>query len=211
VDLNSILYKVEFLLDYYHKLLNIPPPRDYRAAMDKRKSAMHHYLWNKDTNQWHDYDMSKGSHNLESFPSNFLPLWSGAYNESDSVFKESILTTLQNSGLIQPGGVLTSGRYTGQQWDLPNAWSPLQSLLIDSLLRMNTSRSTTQAQTLALQWIKANYLGFAANGFMFEKYNAFKPGEAGDGGEYEPQIGFGWTNGVVLELLRIYGQVARFK
>ena len=35
---------------------------------------------------------------------------------------------------------------------------------------------------------------------MFEKYNAFQNGSGG-GGEYTPQVGFGWTNGVALVLL----------
>jgi len=46
---------------------------------------------------------------------------------------------------------------------------------------------------------------------MFEKYNAFKPGESGGGGEYDPVLGFGWTNGAVLEMLNDYGQVAQFR
>jgi hypothetical protein len=36
---------------------------------------------------------------------------------------------------------------------------------------------------------------------MFEKYNAFEMGIGGGGGEYTPQIGFGWSNGVALVLL----------
>ena len=37
---------------------------------------------------------------------------------------------------------------------------------------------------------------------MYEKYNAYEIGVGGGGGEYIPQIGFGWTNGVALILLR---------
>ena len=40
---------------------------------------------------------------------------------------------------------------------------------------------------------------------MHEKYDATAPGERGGGGEYEPQVGFGWTNGAALWLLRHYG------
>ena len=32
-----------------------------------------------------------------------------------------------------------------------------------------------------------------------------RKGQAGGGGEYGVQIGFGWTNGVILEFLDIYG------
>jgi len=36
---------------------------------------------------------------------------------------------------------------------------------------------------------------------MYEKYNAYEVGVGGGGGEYTPQVGFGWTNGVALYLL----------
>lgn len=35
------------------------------------------------------------------------------------------------------------------------------------------------------------------------------PGSAGGGGEYEVVIGFGWTNGVVLDFLSRYGDKLR--
>lgn len=37
---------------------------------------------------------------------------------------------------------------------------------------------------------------------MYEKYNAFEVGVGGGGGEYVPQVGFGWSNGVALLLLQ---------
>lgn len=39
---------------------------------------------------------------------------------------------------------------------------------------------------------------------MFEKYNV-EDSLLGHGGEYEVQEGFGWTNGVILDLLITYG------
>lgn len=43
-------------------------------------------------------------------------------------------------------------------------------------------------------------------GHMFEKFNVTDPDAAGGGGEYTVQIGFGWTNGVVLWAAGRYGQ-----
>lgn len=37
------------------------------------------------------------------------------------------------------------------------------------------------------------------------QYDATIPGGHGGGGEYEIQVGFGWTNGVIMELLDKYG------
>lgn len=39
---------------------------------------------------------------------------------------------------------------------------------------------------------------------MHEKYDATRPGKRGEGGEYVPQEGFGWSNGVALTLLQHY-------
>lgn len=40
---------------------------------------------------------------------------------------------------------------------------------------------------------------------MFEKYHAEMVGHPGGGGEYIVQEGFGWTNGVILWILKIFG------
>mmetsp|Transcript_22587 Transcript_22587/g.65063 ORF Transcript_22587/g.65063 Transcript_22587/m.65063 type:complete len:80 (-) Transcript_22587:126-365(-) len=44
-----------------------------------------------------------------------------------------------------------------------------------------------------------------STGHMHEKYDADEFGKDGAGGEYKPQVGFGWTNGVALQLLERYG------
>ena len=51
------------------------------------------------------------------------------------------------------------------------------------------------------RWLSSNLLGWQKSGVMHEKYDATRPGERGGGGEYTPQVGFGWTNGVVLWML----------
>lgn len=40
---------------------------------------------------------------------------------------------------------------------------------------------------------------------MFEKYNVNEMGSAGGGGEYDVQTGFGWTNGVIIDFMVIFG------
>lgn len=40
------------------------------------------------------------------------------------------------------------------------------------------------------------------------QYDVLAAGETGGGGEYTPQTGFGWTNGLVLELLNRWGDSA---
>ena len=61
-----------------------------------------------------------------------------------------------------------------------------------------------QAAELATRWLRSNMLGWNQSHAMHEKYDATRPGQRGGGGEYTPQVGFGWTNGVVLWLLERY-------
>ncbi|KAI8866754.1 hypothetical protein GQ42DRAFT_108288, partial [Ramicandelaber brevisporus] len=55
-----------------------------------------------------------------------------------------------------------------------------------------------------------NFLPKIANvtddGHIFEKQSATAIGQAGGGGEYTVQTGFGWSNGVLLWLLEKYGK-----
>lgn len=41
--------------------------------------------------------------------------------------------------------------------------------------------------------------------FFILQYSALELGGHGGGGEYDIQIGFGWTNGVIMDLLAKYG------
>ena len=78
-------------------------------------------------------------------------------------------------------------------------------MMIEGLERLGTPEAKDLALKLAREWLQSNYLGWANTGYMYEKFNALLPGSRGEGGEYYPQVGFGWTNGVVLHLLKEYG------
>ena len=67
------------------------------------------------------------------------------------------------------------------------------------------------AKDIATRWLISNYLGWKRSNLfeMHEKYHAHLPGERGAGGEYLPQIGFGWTNGAILSILEKYGHSSK--
>ena len=85
-----------------------------------------------------------------------------------------------------------------------HAWPPLAQILIEGLDTCGAPGGAELAAELARRWLHSNLKGWSATGHMHEKYDAPRPGERGGGGEYKPQIGFGWTNGVVLWLLARY-------
>jgi len=108
--------------------------------------------------------------------------------------------------LSYSGGIPTSKINTGQQWDFPNGWPPLNHMIIEGFRKSSNPFMQEAGYQLAAKWVAGNYKVYAATGHMYEKYDVrlgnIKPG---GGGEYVVQTGFGWTNGVILDLLYIYG------
>jgi hypothetical protein len=67
--------------------------------------------------------------------SDYVPLWCGCC-AADSDQAQQVTASLAGSGLIQAGGLATTLAVgTGQQWDWPNAWPPLQHMAIEGLSR----------------------------------------------------------------------------
>jgi len=98
---------------------------------------------------------------------------------------------------LQKGGLLTTPYTTGQQWDAPNGWAPLQWMAIKGLLKYNYK---PLAREIAKRWTQLNESVFQRTGKMLEKYNVVDTDLEGGGGEYPVQDGFGWTNGVYLAI-----------
>jgi len=74
---------------------------------------------------------------------------------------------------LHAGGTPSSTNYTGEQWDYPNAWPPLQSFLILGLYKTEVKEAMDFAENLAGRWLRSNYIGYMDNGNMFEKVNLF--------------------------------------
>lgn len=78
-------------------------------------------------------------------------------------------------------------------------------MLIVGLANLNTERSNAISFEWANRWVYNNFVAFNKSGLMYEKYSALEIGIGGSGGEYVVQTGFGWSNGAVLDLFRMYG------
>ena len=68
-------------------------------------------------------------------------------------------------------GVPTSLENSGQQWDFPNAWPPLQHVIVESLNQIGTEKAKDLAYSMVQKWIDTNYLSYmeAKPHAMFEK------------------------------------------
>lgn len=217
VDLNVFILKMELNIAFLARVTGADTiAESFSKASHARQRAINSVFWNESMGQWLDYWVSnsttcKGSQTLEAknqnqriFASNFVPLWIDLFN-SDTPLVEKVMKSLQSSGLVHVSGIATSLTNSGQQWDYPNGWAPLQHMIVEGLARSGSTEARTMAKDIAQRWIRASYAGFKKTGVMHEKYDVDKCGESGGGGEYAPQTGFGWSNGVVLAFLEEFG------
>jgi alpha,alpha-trehalase len=103
--------------------------------------------------------------------------------------------------LLRAGGVVTTPLQTGEQWDAPNGWAPLQWIAVDGLRRYHHE---SLAEMIACRWMSGVNEVYRADGKLVEKYDVETPGRSGGGGEYPLQDGFGWTNGVMRKFIALY-------
>ncbi|XP_022108358.1 trehalase-like [Acanthaster planci] len=210
VDLNSVLCLNEKLLaDFYERAGNATKAAEFSAAHQARRAAIRDIFWSDATGAWLDYDLKSSANNNKFYLSSIVPMWVGCYGEDAGKKEEidrAVINYLKREGVLDhPGGVPTSKQNTGQQWDYPNAWPPLQHMLIEALANSSLEEAKQLAFDLAQKWTLTNYRAYEENQVMYEKYDVTNQGVPGHGGEYGVQAGFGWTNGVILTLLDTYG------
>src|SRR5207237_8478137 len=103
--------------------------------------------------------------------------------------------------LLEEGGIVTTTQNTGEQWDAPNGWAPLQWIAVSGLRQYAQGRL---AETIACRWMVSVKRVYGETGKLVEKYDVMSSGRSGGGGEYPLQDGFGWTNGVMRKLMALY-------
>ncbi|PAA85041.1 hypothetical protein BOX15_Mlig022144g1 [Macrostomum lignano] len=206
VDLNAIMHRNEQLLSEWAGLLGFKAKMHlYADSAEIRINAIRNVLWNNATGCWFDWHLEKQAPVSNRFyASNLVPLFTGSTHSPETTVPQ-VLDYLDKSGaLVYPAGVpfSLSGNQSHQQWDFPNVWPPYQHMLVTGLANTSNKRARQLARRLATGWLRAGLAAWRRDGVMHEKYDCrLADGGAGSGGEYASQIGFGWTNGAVLDLL----------
>uniref|UniRef100_A0A0K8SQP5 Trehalase n=2 Tax=Lygus hesperus TaxID=30085 RepID=A0A0K8SQP5_LYGHE len=211
VDLNAILFGCfETISKWFQWVGDFEKYWFYRFKAIELATGIEKVMWNKRDGIWYDYDNLNFKQRKYFYSSNFAPLWTGAYTFYRPELSRNIINYIFKMGINKHRGGTPQSIYdTGEQWDYPNAWAPNQAIIIQGLQRLGTREAEEMAAQLASKWVYTNYRGFEETGKMFEKYNSELVGSGGGGGEYAPQEGFGWTNGVIFELLDYYGRYFR--
>jgi alpha,alpha-trehalase len=102
----------------------------------------------------------------------------------------------------RPGGIRTSTTVTGAQWDAPFGWAPLQLFAVRGLLRYGFD---DDADRIAVAWLSMLVEDFEHRGTLVEKYDVERRASDVAGqlayGYNSNEVGFGWTNGVAVQLV----------
>ncbi|GAB2540561.1 alpha,alpha-trehalase TreF [Rufibacter soli] len=195
VDLNALLYHVEILLaDMAHLQNNKDQEQAYRQKAQTRKKALLALCWNASDNFFYDYDFVRQKQSVHPTLAGVAPLFFCMATKAQA---RGVAKKLERDFLRQ-GGLPATLVSSGQQWDAPNGWAPLQWMSIQGLKAYGQNKL---AHTIAQNWVRQNLDVYQQTGKLTEKYNVEQPAGQGGGGEYPNQDGFGWTNGVLLKLL----------
>lgn len=198
VDLNCLMYHLELTIANSYKLQgNEVKSKFYLAKAYARKKAILKYSWSEKYSWFMDYNWKVNQFTPVKTLAGVYPL---EFKIADSLQALKIATGLK-ADFLKPGGLVTTFQRSGQQWDSPNAWAPLQFMAIDGLNKYNQQNL---ARSIAETWIGTNTRVFDNTGKLMEKYNVIDTQTKAGGGEYPLQDGFGWTNGVLLNLLNKY-------
>jgi alpha,alpha-trehalase len=199
VDLNSLLFHLETTLAKAYEASRKPErAAEFRARAALRRAAVRRYLWNAGEGIFTDDLWREKKPSQQVTGASMYPLFFGLASQAQA----DRVAEVVRSSLLKPGGLVATTVQSGQQWDAPNGWAPLQWIAIEGL---NAYGKRALAQLIARRWIARVVTAYRNTGKLMEKYNVVNPSLGAGGGEYPGQDGFGWTNGVVRKLLVIDG------
>ena len=195
VDLNCLLYHLELILaEAFQDVGDSAKAKEYSTLSTKRKNAIKKYCWSDEKKFFFDFDFIASQLKEHFTLASAFPLFFEIASPDQALAFEEIL----REKFLKHGGVTTTLEQSGQQWDAPNGWAPLQWLTFKGLLNYGL---TEVADQLKSSWIAINEKVYAKSGKMTEKYDVWSTDGDARGGEYPNQDGFGWTNGVFLAML----------
>ena len=194
VDLNALLYNLETTIASAAEISGDKTTSDaYKKKAGDRKTAIQKYLWDAEQNFYQDYNFEAMQLTGNLSLAGVYPLFFDIAEKEQAAAVAKIV----EEQFLKQGGVVTTPYNTGQQWDAPNGWAPLQWITIQGLRNYEYQELAT---TIKERWLKLNADVYNRTYKMTEKYNVMDLSKESGGGEYPTQDGFGWSNGVYQKL-----------
>ncbi|PTI37463.1 alpha,alpha-trehalase [Staphylococcus succinus] len=195
VDLNSLMFKMEKILARASKAAgDNAMANQYETLANARQKGVEKYLWNDQQGWYADYDLKSHKVRNQLTAAALFPLYVNAAAKD----RANKMATATKTHLLQPGGLNTTSVKSGQQWDAPNGWAPLQWVATEGLQNYGQKEV---AMDISWHFLTNGQHTYDREKKLVEKYDVSTTGTGGGGGEYPLQDGFGWTNGVTLKML----------
>jgi alpha,alpha-trehalase len=205
IDLNSLMYGLENAIRAgCERASDAACVHDFTRRAAVRRAAIDRYLWSAEQGAYFDYRWTRRASIARVSAATLYPLFVSIASDAQA---SAVSRTLREH-LLEPGGVVTTPLDTGQQWDAPNGWAPVQWIAVEGLRRYREDRL---AETIACRWMRDVDAVYRDSGKLVEKYDVINTNRKGGGGEYPTQDGFGWTNGVMLKLEALYPRDAALR
>ncbi len=193
VDLNCLLYHLEETIYRIYQLSgNEQKADEYFKLANQRAELINTIFYKNSIGTFVDVIKGEGQSSQITLAMMY-PLFFKLATQEQS---DSIATIIKEQ-FLQEGGLPTTLLQTGQQWDFPNGWAPLQWIAVKGL---DNYGHQDLAKEIAKRWCHLNEKVFQNTGKMMEKYNVVDLTLDAGGGEYDVQEGFGWSNGVYLAM-----------
>ncbi len=164
VCLNTLLYVME---DDAARIMttlgDAAAARTWRARADARRERINRLLWDEQAGMYYDYNFRTRRLRQYDFATTFYPLWAGIASKAQAARVRGNLSKFE-----APGGLLTSTTVTGNQWDAPFGWGPLQLIAVDGLRRYGFHED---ADRIAMKFVSLVAKEFDEHGTIVEKYD----------------------------------------
>ena len=197
VCLNSLLYLMEMQTAEIAGLLGLAAEAQiWRSRGIARAERINRLLWDAQDGLYYDHNFEHQRLRKYAFLTTFYPLWAGIATREQAARVAGNLSEFE-----QPGGLQTSTVASGNQWDAPFGWAPLQLIAVQGLRRYGFSEAADRIAMKFLSLVRDEYL---KSGTIVEKYDVVRrTAEVSIGirfGYRTNEAGFGWTNAVFTAL-----------
>lgn len=204
ICLNALLYKYERDLAAIETILgDSSAAAHWNQVAATRQQRINSLLWDDAAGLFVDYDTRHAQRSNYRYVTTYYALWSGLATPSQAKRLVANLSLFERRG-----GLQMSTEDTGEQWDAPYGWAPTNWLAVEGLARYGY---TVDAQRIAHKFMASVQNGYSRDGTIREKYNMDKASSEVQvvTGYKENVVGFGWTNGVYLEMQQLLAAHAR--
>jgi alpha,alpha-trehalase len=170
VELNAILCWNARLLSEFYDTLDMPHKTvQYKRLAESWLEAVENILWHEEVGVWLDYDLLNQIKRSYFYPTNLAPLWTGCFNRKKLQVGKIMKYLEQSQIMMYLGGIPTSSEHSTEQWDYPNAWPPLQYIVIMALEATEDIWARDLAVDVARKWVRSNFKAFNESHVMYEK------------------------------------------